>query len=628
MASGVLLLGIVGYGLLTSHREAQGRAELAARTASRDVAVALRALLRHPDVLQLVPAERRAVWRGGSLVVDDAVGWLEPVPERSLPFDELTLLRRAATDEFLREDAVAAAAVFAAMASERAAAGSSAGQPAGPAAGQATGPLTGPASSPSPPLLAAAAWQAQRRRDDVTCVRWLTALDGALASTPTTAVAEPHTARAIAARLLLAAARHEAPPSQASALAALLPEDVAEPMLDRLHERGADDATLARTLRQTIARRRTLQQLAAAWREQPNEARQQRCGDVVSLWVPGAERGDGEAALVDASWWSTLPGLGTARATPTAALPPVPSGGHVVVATSDSTLPAHADEVVPGLVGVVPLPLPPLPWSQHPSTLLAAGSLLLFVFAGSTFLLLRTARREALAVRTRSEFLTGVTHELKTPLAAIRLIADVLQDDDVEATRQRDYVALLAGETARLSTLLDNVLDLGRHERGERAYDRAPDDLAAAVRDALRTFAPLAQQSGLAVALHEGLAAAPAVFDAGALQQVLLNLLDNARKYGRGGGRVDVHTERRGEHLEVSVRDHGPGVLEAEREAIFGQFVRGARHRHGSVPGTGLGLFLARSIARAHGGDLVCEAPAAGEGAVFRLTMPMLEDRS
>lgn len=620
----MLLLGIVGYGLLTSHREAQGRAELAARTASRDVAVALRALLRHPDVLQLVPAERRAEWRGGSLVVDDAIGWLEPVPERPLPLDEAMLLRRAATDEFVREDAAAATSVFEVMANERAAAGPSDGRSAGPSSALAMRTAT----SPSPTLLAAAAWQAQRRRDDAACVRWLTALDAALAATPTTAVAEPQTARAIAARLLLAAARHEAPPSQTTALAALLPEDIAEPMLDRLHERGADDATFARTLRQTITRRRTLQQLASAWREQPNEARQQRCGDGVSLWVPGAERGDGEAALVDASWWSTLPGLGTARATPTAALPPVPSGGRVVVATSDSTLPAHADEVVPSLVGVVPLPLPPLPWSQHPSTLLAAGSLLLFVFAGSTFLLLRTARREALAVRTRSEFLTGVTHELKTPLASIRLIADVLHDDEVTPERQREYVALLAGETARLSTLLDNVLDLGRHERGERAYDRAPDDLAVAVRDALRTFAPLAQQSGLAVALHEGLAAAPAVFDAGALQQVLLNLLDNARKYGRGGGRIDVHTERRGEHFEVSVRDHGPGVPAAEREAIFGQFVRGARHRHGSVPGTGLGLFLARSIARAHGGDLVCDAPAAGEGAVFRLTMPMLEDRS
>jgi signal transduction histidine kinase len=599
----VLLLGIVGYGLLTSHREAQGRAELAAQTASRDVAVALRALLRHPDAVLLVPAERRAQWRGGSLVVDEAVGWLEPLPERELPADEVAAVRQAAAAEFVREDQAAATATFAEHRQARA------------------------TSEPSTSLAAAAAWQAQRAGDDAACRGWMQALDNAFAALPISALAEPRTARTVAARVLLAAARHEALPPAIARLAAVLPDDVAEPMLTRLRERTNDDAALAATLRTNTTRRRTLRDLAAAWRDLPTEPRQQRCGDGVALWFPGAVRGDGQAALVDAAWWSSMPGLGTTHAAPTAALPPVPAGGQVVVAALDAPLPAHADEVVPGLVGVVPLPLPPLPWSQHPSTLLAAGSLLLFVFAGSTFLLLRTARREALAVRTRSEFLTGVTHELKTPLAAIRLIADVLQDDDVEATRQRDYVALLAGETARLSTLLDNVLDLGRNERGERAYDLAPDDLAAAVRDALRTFAPLAQQAGLAVALHEGVAAAPAVFDAGALQQVLLNLLDNARKYGRSGGRIDVHTQRRGERFEVAVRDHGPGVPAAEREAIFAQFVRGAQHRHGSVPGTGLGLFLARTIAQAHGGTLVCEGRDDGPGAVFRLSLPMLEDQ-
>ena len=75
------------------------------------------------------------------------------------------------------------------------------------------------------------------------------------------------------------------------------------------------------------------------------------------------------------------------------------------------------------------------------------------------------------------------------------------------------------------------------------------------------------------------------------------------------------------------MRDQGPGVPDAECEAIFAQFVRGSRHRHGSVPGTGLGLFLARTIARAHGGELVCTPTADGPGATFRLTLPMLENQ-
>lgn len=565
--------------------------------------MALRALLRHPDAVLLVPAERRAMWRAGSLVVDEAIGWLAPLPERELPADEVAVLRQAAAAEFVRADQAAAAATFAQRREANA------------------------TNEPSTTVVAAAAWQAQRAGDDGACRGWIQALDAALAALPGSAIAEPRTARTVAARVLLAAARDEALPPPVVALAALLPDDVGKPMLARLHERGADAEPFAASLRTNTTRRRTLQQLADTWRELPTEPRQQRCGDGVALWFPGAVRGDGDAALVDAAWWSSLPGLGTTHAAPTAALPPVPAGGEVVVAAADAPLPAHADEVVPGLVGVLPLPLPPLPWSQHPSTLLATGSVLLLVFAGSAFLLLRTARAEALAVRTRSEFLTGVTHELKTPLAAIRLIADVLQDDDVDAARQRDYVALLAGETARLSTLLDNVLDLGRNERGERAYDMVPDDLASAVRDALRTFEPLARQAGLAVALHEGVPQAPAVFDASALQQVLLNLLDNARKYGRSGGRIDVHTQRRDGRFEVAVRDRGPGVPMAERETIFAQFVRGAQHRHGSVPGTGLGLFLARTIANAHGGTLVCQGADDGPGAVFRLSLPLLEDQ-
>lgn len=595
---------MVGVGLVRANHEAQDRAERTAQAASRDLALALRSLLQHRAVLELVPAERRASWRGGSLAVDDAVGWLEPQTERPLPADELLVQRSAAAAEFVQHDRAAAAATFARLR-----------------------PTDGlPKASPT--LLLAAAWQAQRAGDEPGVRLHLEAADANLVALPTTALAEPGSARTVAARVLLAAARGEALPDRLPALVAALPDDVAHPLFARLAERGVASAPLA-TAHATVAqRRRCLRALAETWLDLPNELLQRRRGQELAVWFPGPERGDGDAALVDAEWLASLPGLGTERRSPNAELPPIPAGARIVLAHPGEPLPNHADEVVPGFVGTLPNQAPPLPWTSRPGTLLGAAGLLLLVFATSLGVLLHAARREALAVRARSEFLTGVTHELKTPLAAIRLIADVLQDDEVEATRQRDYVALLAGQTARLSTLLDNVLDLGRHERGERAYDRTPGDLATAVRDALATFAPLAEQAGLSVALHEGPSVAPAAFDAGAIQQVLLNLLDNARKYGPAGGRIDVHTRTEAGRFVVEVRDQGLGVPDAEREAIFAQFVRGSRHRHGSVPGTGLGLFLARTIARAHDGELVCMAPAAGPGATFRLTLPMLEDRS
>ncbi|MBL8738894.1 MAG: HAMP domain-containing histidine kinase [Planctomycetes bacterium] len=595
---------MVGVGLVRANHEALDRAERTAQAASRDLALALRSLLQHRAVLELVPPARRASWRGGSLAVDEAVGWLEPQPERPLPAEELLVLRSAAAAEFVQHDPAAAAATFARLRTTD-------GQP-----------------KASPALLLAAAWQAHRGGDASGVQVHREAADATLATLPTAALAEPGTAATVAARALLATARGEAFPDGLPALLAALPDELAHPLFARLAERGAESASLA-TAHATVAqRRRCLRNLADTWRDLPDELQQRRRGQELAIWFPGPERGSGDAALVDAEWLASLPGLGSERPSPNAELPPIPAGAQVVIAHPGEPLPNHADEVVTGFVGTLPNPAPPLPWTSRPGTLLGAAGLLLLVFVVSLGTLLHAAHSEALAVRARGEFLTGVTHELKTPLAAIRLIADVLQDDEVEATRQRDYVALLAGQTARLSTLLDNVLDLGRHERGERAYDRTPGDLARAVREALATFAPLAERAGLAVVLHEGPAAAPALFDAGAVQQVLLNLLDNARKYGPADGHIDVHTRTEAGRFEVEVRDQGPGVPDAEREAIFAQFVRGSRHRHGSVPGTGLGLFLARTIARAHGGELVCTTPAAGPGASFRLTLPMLEDRS
>lgn len=257
--------------------------------------------------------------------------------------------------------------------------------------------------------------------------------------------------------------------------------------------------------------------------------------------------------------------------------------------------------------------------------MLVAASALVLVFAGSALLMWRAFRREAEALRARSEFLTGVTHELKTPVASMRLVAEVLRDDDVPPARQREYVTLLAGEAPRLAGLVDNVLDLGQMERGERAYDRQPGDLVVVVRDVVAAFTPLAQRAGLVVSLTEGADHAPALVDGNALTQALLNVLENARKYASRGGRLELTTTRAAAMFRVTVRDFGPGVPSAERETIFVRFQRGTAHRHGSIPGVGLGLHLARTIVMQHGGSLHCEAPPEGPGACFVFTLPLLE---
>ncbi|MGK0265372.1 MAG: signal transduction histidine kinase, partial [Planctomycetota bacterium] len=231
--------------------------------------------------------------------------------------------------------------------------------------------------------------------------------------------------------------------------------------------------------------------------------------------------------------------------------------------------------------------------------------------------------RENAAMRARTEFLSGVTHELKTPVAAMRLIADVLHDDDVKPKRQREYFAMMAAEAARLSALIDNVLDLGQIERGERSYDLREEDAADVVREAVNSYLPLGQQAGLAIELQEGVATATAQLDRGAIIQALLNLLENARKYAAAGKRIDVTTKNGNGQFTILVRDHGPGVPEHEREAIFHRFQRGKAEASGSIAGVGLGLFLSRSILEYHGGTLTCLAPKEGRGSLFQLTLPL-----
>jgi signal transduction histidine kinase len=242
---------------------------------------------------------------------------------------------------------------------------------------------------------------------------------------------------------------------------------------------------------------------------------------------------------------------------------------------------------------------------------------------GAAFTALRAAGREAATTRLRAEFLTNVTHELKTPLAGIRLAAELLADNRVRGgDEQRAWLARLSAEAARLGMLIENVLDLGRVERGERAHAPERVDLAAIAREAVALFQPLADRDGVEVRCEAG-EVVEAVVDPGAWRQALSNLLDNARKYAAGGRRIEVVVERAGDSAVVRVRDFGPGIDAAERAVVFERFRRGSRHRDGAIPGVGLGLHLARSIAQQNGGELACVMPAdGGRGACFELRCP------
>jgi signal transduction histidine kinase len=206
----------------------------------------------------------------------------------------------------------------------------------------------------------------------------------------------------------------------------------------------------------------------------------------------------------------------------------------------------------------------------------------------------------------RSNFAAAVSHELKTPLTAIRMYAEMLRDGLVANDGKRaEYYRSISSEAERLSRLIDNVLEFSRLERGTRTLELRVGDVGAVAREAIELLRPHAGANGLALelAIEDGLP--PVRFERDALLQVLFNLVDNAIKYGRGGtARIEVACRRAGTGVALSVRDHGPGVPREELGRIFEPFYRRGDELTRSAPGAGIGLALVRGLAEQMGAAL------------------------
>lgn len=218
----------------------------------------------------------------------------------------------------------------------------------------------------------------------------------------------------------------------------------------------------------------------------------------------------------------------------------------------------------------------------------------------------------------RADFVSLVSHELRSPMAAVIGAARTLQGRWRELTpdQRQSFLALIGDETSRLATLIDDVLDTSRIEAGTFSFTFSDVDLAELLRDVVAS-AELAQDE---VELTAEVGALPHVRgDRERLRQVIQNLVDNAVKYSSAGGRVRVSAITDDGHVLIDVEDEGPGIAPEDRQLIFEKFGRSSGGT--AKPGTGLGLFIARSIAEAHGGTLNVESVPA-RGSVFRLELP------
>jgi signal transduction histidine kinase len=221
--------------------------------------------------------------------------------------------------------------------------------------------------------------------------------------------------------------------------------------------------------------------------------------------------------------------------------------------------------------------------------------------------------------RRKSELVRIVSHELRTPLASVLGFTSVLLDRDVPPDEQRRYLEIINAQSRRLSSLLNDFLDAERLEEGELELSRKLIDIGDVVAEQVQLFEGQSAKHRLDTILPP--TALTVDGDPNRLAQVIGNLLSNAIKYSPDGGTVYVQAEQVDSQVRVSVRDEGLGIPDELQQRVFAKFFRGDADASG-IPGTGLGLTIARSVVEAHGGRMNFSS-ARGKGSVFWLELPM-----
>ena len=243
---------------------------------------------------------------------------------------------------------------------------------------------------------------------------------------------------------------------------------------------------------------------------------------------------------------------------------------------------------------------------------------LLAVSAALALVAVGQIRREAELARLRADFVAGISHELRTPLAQMRLYLETLRLGRFTTDEQRRWsLDNVERETMRLTQLVERVLRFSRTGRPDDE-SRERIDAAVEVRQIVEEFQPLAAARGAKV-VAETTAVPPLMLRPAALRHIVLNLLDNAVKYGPTGQTIRVGVHAVGAEVHVDVRDEGPGIAAADRSAVWRPYKRGRAAGHNA--GTGLGLAIVRDVAEQHGGRAWISEESAG-GAHFIVALP------
>jgi signal transduction histidine kinase len=254
---------------------------------------------------------------------------------------------------------------------------------------------------------------------------------------------------------------------------------------------------------------------------------------------------------------------------------------------------------------------------------------LIFTAAAAALLglwrLWHTYRDQTRLNEMKSNLVSSVSHELRAPLAAVRLMAESLESGRVDgAEKQTDYYRLIVRECRRLSSLVENILDFSRIDQGRKEYHREPLDALALLRHTVMLMEPGAAERGVRVRLSEPppeFESLQPSWDSEAVEQSMVNLLDNAIKHSPADAEVRVEVELLPMVVRIWVADAGPGIPAEEQQKIFDLFYRYGSELRRETEGVGIGLSIVKHAAEAHGGRVVVESKP-GQGSRFGLELP------
>lgn len=237
----------------------------------------------------------------------------------------------------------------------------------------------------------------------------------------------------------------------------------------------------------------------------------------------------------------------------------------------------------------------------------------------NTIFLVREIRRN----EQHDAFINAVTHELKTPIASIKLYLETLKARDLDRDRQREFFDIMLADNERLLRTVEQVLQAGRTREKGRELSISDVDIADLIRESVEIMRSQRHLPPTSIRFSVPEKHVRVSGDRAELQTALINLLDNAVKYSLGEPRVSVRLQVRGDGAEIYIRDHGIGMARAELKRVFKRFYRVQNAAGASTKGTGLGLAIVRSIINKHGGRVTAKSKGEGKGTTFLVQLPL-----